>query len=197
MEDLKAFFASKGIEPKDIPKGIVAHEMLGIGILASAWACCYIVRPTASLYRISRTSHKIKINTTGLSNSLRAAQEKANNSKIVRFVNSSKYLSSQKAQRLSVAFAESYLLRKLLMPVLVPLKFWLSFKMVLLSKKMWYDSKYEMEGSLTCSNIICINIYVKYILLQACIYNLYHVTRNRILLKKDNIAFYRGSATCM
>ena len=136
MDELKAFFSSKVIEPKDIPKGIVAHEMLGIGILVSAWAGCYVVRPTATLYRISKTSHGIKINTTGLSNSLRAAQEKANNSKIVRFVNSSKYLSSQKAQLLSVAFAESYLLRKLLMPVLVPLKFWLSFKMVLLSKKM-------------------------------------------------------------
>ena len=132
MEELKAFFASKGVEPKDIPKGIVAHEVLGMGILASAWACCYVVRPTATLYRISGTSHRIKINTTGLSNSWRAAQEKANNSKIVRFVNSSKYLSSQKAQRLSVAFAESYLLRKLLMPILVPLKFWLSFKIVLL-----------------------------------------------------------------
>ena len=136
MEELKAFFASKGIEPKDIPKGIVAHEVLGIGILVSAWACCYIVRPTATLYRIARTSRRIKINTTGLSKSLHTAQEKANNSNIVKFVNSSKYLSSQKAQLLSVAFAESYLLRKLLMPVLVPLKFWLSFKMVVLSKKM-------------------------------------------------------------
>ena len=136
MEELKAFFSSKGVEPKNIPKGIVAHEVLGIGILVSAWTCHYIVKPTATLHRISRKNHAIKINSTGISNSWRAAQEKANNSKIVRFVNSSKYLSSQKAQRLSVAFAESYLLRKSLMPVLVPLKFWLSFKIVLLSKKM-------------------------------------------------------------
>ena len=136
MEELKAFFASKGIEPKDIPKGIVAHEILGVGVLVSAWACCYIARPSATLYRISRTNHRIKINTTNISNSLRDAQEKANKSKIVRFVNSSKYLSSQKAQRLSVAFAESYLIRKLLMPLLIPLKFWLSFRIVLLSKKL-------------------------------------------------------------
>ena len=188
MEELKAFFASKGVEPKDIPKGIVAHEVLGMGILASAWTCCYIVRPTATLYRISGTSHRIKINTTGLSNSWRAAQEKANNSKIVRFVNSSKYLSSQKAQRLSVAFAESYLLRKLLMPILVPLKFWLSFKIVLLSKKMWYNSKNEMEGWPTCSNVKCIYIYVKYISLQAGIYNLYHITRNKFCQLNGNLA---------
>ena len=134
MEELKSFFASKGLEAKDIPKGIVVHEILGLGILLSAWAGCYITRPTATILTISKSNLWLKTNAIGSSNKWQAAQEKARKSKLVSLVNSSKYLSNLKAQQVTVSFAESYLIRKLLMPLLIPLKFWLAFKIVMLSK---------------------------------------------------------------
>ena len=136
MEELKLFFTSKGLEAKDIPKGVVAHEILGLTILVSAWAGCYIIRPTATILRLTKSNSWLKSSVSGSSNAWQVAQEKARKSKLVTLVNNSKYLSNQRAQQVSVAFAESYLLRKLLMPILIPLKFWLAFEMVVLSKKI-------------------------------------------------------------
>ena len=34
------------IGPKDITKGVIAHEVLGVGVLAGFWAGCYFVRPS-------------------------------------------------------------------------------------------------------------------------------------------------------
>ena len=48
-------------------------------------------------------------------------------SKILKIVQESKSQS-----RLAVAFGESYFLRKVTMPVLVPLKLWLTYKLVIL-----------------------------------------------------------------
>ena len=52
-------------------------------------------------------------------------------SKLVNMVNKSKYISGTRAPEIGVAFAESYFLRKLLMPILVPAKLWLSYRLVL------------------------------------------------------------------
>ena len=129
MEGLKEFFRSKGLEAKDIPKGIVAHEVIGLGILVSAWAGCYFIRPTASLVRVAKRSPWIASKSIWQS-----AEERTNKSMLVKLVNNSKYLSNKKAQNLTMGFVESYVLRKVLMPILIPLKFWLAFEIVLMLK---------------------------------------------------------------
>ena len=135
MEDLREFFRSRGLEAKDIPKGIVAHEVIGLGILVSAWAGCYFIRPTASLVRVAKRSPWIASNSNSKSKSIwKSAEEKANKSMLVKLVNDSKYLSNKKAQNLTMGFVESYVLRKVLMPILIPLKFWLAFEIVLMLK---------------------------------------------------------------
>ena len=136
MEELKSFFISKGLDAKDIPKGIIAHEVLGLGILVSAWAGCYLIRPTSTFLNVIKNNTWVKANVRGSENAWQVAQEKARKSKLVNFVNRSRFLSNQKAQKVSVSFAESYLLRKLLMPILIPLKFWLAFEIVIQLKKM-------------------------------------------------------------
>ena len=136
MEELKSFFHSKGLEAKDIPKGLIAHEILGLGILMTAWAGCYFIRPTATILSIAKDNPWLKFKTGGAKNTWQVAQEKAKRSQLVNFVKNSKYLSNQRAQQVSVSFAESYLLRKMLMPILIPLKFWLAYKIVVLSKKI-------------------------------------------------------------
>ena len=133
MDELKAFFHSKGLEPRDIPKGIIAHEVLGIGILLSAWAGCYIVRPSSNLVKIAKRSPWIVSNSSSKS-IWQSAEERAKKSRLLKFVNESKYLSNKKAQNVSMAFVESYVLRKILMPILIPLKFWLAFEIVVLLK---------------------------------------------------------------
>ena len=133
MEELKSFFHSKGLEAKDIPKGIIAHEVLGIGILAAAWAGCYLVRPTASLVGIAKRSPWIA-SKSSFRSIWESAEERAKSSRLLKFVKESKYLSNRKVQKLSTAFVESYVLRKILMPILIPLKFWLAFEIVLLFK---------------------------------------------------------------
>ena len=55
------------------------------------------------------------------------AQEKMKHSKLLKIFRESKSQS-----RLAVAFGESYFLRKVTMPVLVPLKLWLTYRLVIL-----------------------------------------------------------------
>ena len=135
MEELKSFFHSKGLEAKDIPKGIIAHEILGLGILITGWAGCYFIRPTATLLNIAKNNPWLKFKSGGSTNTWLVAQERARTSKLVNLVKNSKYLSNQRAHYVSISFAESYLLRKLLIPILVPLKFWLAYEIVVISKK--------------------------------------------------------------
>ena len=135
MEELKSFFHSKGLEAKDIPKGIIAHEILGLGILVTAWTGCYFIRPTATILNTAKNNPWLKFKIGGAKNTWQVAQEKARKSKLVNFVKNSKYLSNQRAQQVTISFAESYLLRKMLMPILIPLKFWLAYEIVVRSKK--------------------------------------------------------------
>merc|ERR1719319_12773 len=59
------------------------------------------------------------------------SQKRMKSSKLVKMVQESKYLSGRKTVDIGVAFAESYFLRKLMIPIFVPLKLWLSYKSVL------------------------------------------------------------------
>merc|ERR1719228_163990 len=62
------------------------------------------------------------------------AQGRMHKSKLVNRVTSSKLLPHGRAAALGVAFGESLFLRKLFLPILVPLKLWLSLEIVLLTK---------------------------------------------------------------
>ena len=84
----------------------------------SAWAACWAIKPSKHLLDF------LKVRNTG---HWQKAQQKMKHSKILKIVEKSKSQS-----RLAVAFGESYFLRKVTMPVLVPLKLWLTYKLVIL-----------------------------------------------------------------
>lgn len=125
MEGVKKIFADKGLQPSDIPKGLVVHEVLGLGVLVTAWAGCYLLRPSARLMAVLRR---------GKEPLWAQAQARMGKSKVVKLLSQSRFISPEKVGSIGVAFGESYFLRKLLMPVLVPLKIWLSLKVVLALK---------------------------------------------------------------
>ena len=121
MEEVEHFFSSAGLSPTHLPKALVIHECLGASVLFSAWAGCWAVKPSRRLLsavQIRKISEWKK------------AQEKVDKSKLVRFVKTNKYLSSKRGAELGVAFGESYFLRKLCMPILVPLKLWMTYQMM-------------------------------------------------------------------
>ena len=58
-----------------------------------------------------------------------------NKSRLVNGIRESKYISSDLASSLAISFGESYFLRKLCMPILVPLKLWLTYEILMLTKQ--------------------------------------------------------------
>ena len=121
MEKVKKFLSSAGLSPSSIPTALLIHEVLGVSVLLSAWAACWAVKPSRKLLTVLQVRKMPE---------WQKAQENVQTSKLVKFVKSSKYLSSKRATELGVAFGESYFLRKLGMPVLVPLKLWMTYQMV-------------------------------------------------------------------
>ena len=121
MENLKEFLSSKGITPQNMGKAIIVHEVLGVTILMTAWAGCFLIKPSKHL-----------INTLQLrrTDQWRRAETRMQSSRLVSLVRDNKYLSSNTASAVTIAFGESYFLRKLAMPVLVPLKFWLTYQII-------------------------------------------------------------------
>ena len=127
MEDVKRFLSNAGLSPTDLPKALMIHECLGVSVLLLAWGGCWAVKPSRRLLaalQVRRVADWQK------------AEQIVEKSKLVKLVRSNQYLSSRRGTELGVAFGESYFLRKLCMPVLVPLKLWLTFQMMGLGRKV-------------------------------------------------------------
>ena len=125
MEELKKFLASKDVSASDVGKAVIIHEVLGVTVMISAWAGCFVAKPSRNILNALQLRNRTE---------WIKAQEKIKSSSLVRRIQSSKHLSSSTASGLAVAFGESYFLRKLLMPVLVPLKLWGTYEFVKINK---------------------------------------------------------------
>ena len=121
MEGVRQFLSSAGLSPTDLPLALAIHEGLGVSVLLSAWAACWAVKPSRKLLTALQVRKLAE---------WQKAQENVEKSKLVRLVRNNKYLSSKRGAELGVAFGESYFLRKLCMPVLVPLKLWMTYQMI-------------------------------------------------------------------
>ena len=132
MEELKKYLTSRDISASDVTKAVVIHEVLGVSVMVSAWALCWAVKPSKNLLNILQVRRSVQW--------LRA-QEKMQTSNLLNRIRESKYVSSQTATNLGIAFGESYFLRKLCMPILVPLKLWLTYELLILSSNSASESK--------------------------------------------------------
>ena len=134
MESVKAFFQSQGTElkAKTVGKALVIHEILGVTVLVAAWGACWAVKPS---------KHFLTILQIRKTDQWKKAQERMKHSKLLKHVRESRYVSSKTGSELAVAFGESYFLRKLGMPVLVPLKLWLTYELVMAGEGREEDLK--------------------------------------------------------
>ena len=125
MEELKKYLTSRDISASDVTKAVVIHEVLGMSVMVTAWAACWAVKPSKSLLNILQIRKSVQWT---------KAQEKMQKSNLLKRIRESKYVSSETATSLGIAFGESYFLRKLCMPILVPLKLWLTYELLILSR---------------------------------------------------------------
>ena len=132
MEELKKYLTSKDISASDVTKAVVIHEVLGVSVMVSAWAACWALKPSKHLLNILQVRRIIL---------WEKAQQKMQTSNLLKRIRESKYVSSQTATSLGIAFGESYFLRKLFMPILVPFKLWLTYELLILSRNSAPDSK--------------------------------------------------------
>merc|ERR1719347_909840 len=123
MEEIKSFFASRGLGTSELAKGLVIHEVLGVAILFSAWGGCYFMRPSARFMAVLKNkNHK----------QWKQAQARISVSPLASRI--SGLVPQGKAAAVGLAFGESVFLRKLFMPILVPLKLWIALQLVLMLK---------------------------------------------------------------
>jgi len=121
MEEIKSFFASRGLGTSELAKGLVIHEVLGVAILFSAWGGCYFLRPSARFMAVLKNkNHK----------QWKQAQARISVSPLASRI--SGLVPQGKAAAVGLAFGESVFLRKLFMPILVPLKLWIALQLVLM-----------------------------------------------------------------
>ena len=110
---LKTKLHEKGITTSDLPKAVAIHELLGILMLASTWTIAY---------HFPASSNPI----------LRGPV--ANISQKTPLVLSNKFTSSLKAlpwpPRVTEAYLESSCFRKLIRPVTLPGKLWLTYQAI-------------------------------------------------------------------
>lgn len=99
----------------DIPMAIAIHETIGVTLLAGAWYMCYKFQPYNTLAR-HYLPPTLVIDTKKLN-------------KTVGFL--SKVSVKVDPARLGVALAESTAIRKLAMPLTIPAKLWLTWKVVM------------------------------------------------------------------
>lgn len=127
MEELKSYLASKEISAKEVGKAILVHEVLGVTVMFGAWGVCLAIKPSKHVIKRLQLT-KLK--------EWKQAQEKMNSSSLVNIIKDSKYISTTTATNLAVSFGESYFLRKLMMPILVPFKIWLTYEIIIRSKSL-------------------------------------------------------------
>jgi hypothetical protein len=134
VSGIKQRMAEAGIEPSDFPKALIAHEVMGITLLFGAWGLCYALRPSRTFGGALFSAFPALRNTTG-PKALEAATVNAE-----AFLQRQKWLKripglrSADTTRLVVGLAESSIARKVLLPVTVPVKMWLSYKVVMAGK---------------------------------------------------------------
>ena len=132
MEELKKYLTSRDISASDVTKAVVIHEVLGVSVMFTAWAACWAVKPSKRLLNILQIRKSVQWT---------KAQEKMQKSNLLKRIRESKYVSSETATSLGIAFGESYFLRKLCMPILVPLKLWLTYELLILSRNSSRETK--------------------------------------------------------
>lgn len=107
---LTKYFEEKGLTVQDLPKAILCHELMGIFMLALTWSSCYYFPPSQNRFLKEPIAKMLAMVPKTLSGP----------------VTSNAFLSS----RIGTSYLESSCLRKLIRPITLPSKLFLTYKLV-------------------------------------------------------------------
>ena len=109
---LTTYMSSNGLEPRDVPRAIFLHEALGLCMLALTWGLCYLHLPSQNQF-------------------LRPHFQKAMSfvpQNVKNFANSKLPISTN--YKIERAYLESSFMRKVIRPITLPGKLWLTYELV-------------------------------------------------------------------
>eukprot|EP00040_Diaphanoeca_grandis_P016874 m.87536 g.87536 ORF g.87536 m.87536 type:complete len:157 (+) comp26083_c0_seq1:56-526(+) len=118
------YFTDRGLSAVDVPKALVIHELMGASLLFGTWGLCYAVSPSKhmAIPMIRRFSVK---NSVKFESTLANAQDKIRSFQWLK-----KIPGNPDMGKLSLALAESSLIRNCFRPITIPAKLWLTWWMI-------------------------------------------------------------------
>lgn len=137
MVHIKEYLKSHGLCAKDIPKGFVLFNTLGVLTYITSISLCYRYRPLHNLFQHPKAKElllQIQQRNPQLYNQSVTIIDKQSsilaNSKLVTSIAHKFHLDPKK---LTMAFAENFIVYKATLPITIPLNLWLTIHLI--SKK--------------------------------------------------------------
>ena len=124
-ERFENYMNEMGLSPSDVPKAVIIHEGLGLGLLGGIWAACFAVQPSVRVVRPLRAAVGGSLpGEERLGGQFEAAMVSMEQ-RVKRYVPA-----GSDPRRLVVSLAESAVARNLARPVTIPLKLWLTYRIM-------------------------------------------------------------------
>eukprot|EP00039_Didymoeca_costata_P004245 m.72189 g.72189 ORF g.72189 m.72189 type:complete len:159 (-) comp12308_c0_seq4:209-685(-) len=120
------------LNPSDLPKAIVVHETMGIFWMGFVWFACYQVQPAKALAQPLKRHFPGLARSQMFSNALKSAEKTVEKRGWLKAIPGIRHADPP---RLIVSLAESALIRNLGRPITVPLKLYLTWKVIEFCKK--------------------------------------------------------------
>ena len=116
-KNLFSYIEEKGLAAEDIGKAILCHEILGFTMLALTWSYCFYFPPSQNRFLREPVAKLLSL----VPNKMSSA------------VSSNPFLGSQAGS----AYIESSCIRKMIRPITIPMKLYLSVKIVQALPRWW------------------------------------------------------------
>ena len=133
MEKADHYLLEHGLTPSDLPKAVLVHEGLGIGLLAGVLAACYGVQPTKRFVAAYDRDLMIRmmIRADALVNKFPVfVTARTDPQRLLVRVWSRRASLGVGPPAWQVSVAESLLVRNALRPLTIPLKLWVTWQIV-------------------------------------------------------------------
>jgi hypothetical protein len=130
MQRIKKELARQGLRPADLPAAIVVHELLGACMALGFWSACYAIQPASTvLAPVARAAAGRTPALAGLwERSLHSARARVSRAAWIRA------RTGADPARLTLALAESLVVRAVLKPGTFVFKLWASAALVRVAK---------------------------------------------------------------
>lgn len=141
QDKFSKYFQGKGLTVNDLPKAIICHELMGVFMLALTWSTCYFFPPSQNRFLKEPIAKMISMVPKVLSGP----------------VTSNPFLSS----RLGSSYLESSCLRKLIRPITLPSKLYLTYRLVKVLPKFERFQQKALDAPVPDENIKVIGLSQK------------------------------------